>query len=283
MSAQVQGSTESVTGDVELSAGGWQLRARVTVPAGPSSLRVMLPVIRLLADGIVNLGERAVEEKGRTVSCKKGCGACCRQLVPISEVEARQIRELVEHLPEPRRSEVRARFADARRRLQESGMQDKLEHRPEWTDEEFRRIGLDYFYLGIPCPFLEDESCSIHPERPITCREYLVTSPAENCARPTAENIECVPLPAKLWTALARFDPMPPDSRYLRWVPLILAPEWAEDHPEELPDRPGPEWLRAVLEHVKPGGGAPPSPEPGAGPVPGPPAKEPMSPGRVGP
>ncbi len=41
-----------------------------------------------------------------------------------------------------------------------------------------------YFHLGIACPFLEDESCSIHADRPISCREYLVTSPAVNCADP---------------------------------------------------------------------------------------------------
>ncbi|HEY5241787.1 MAG TPA: YkgJ family cysteine cluster protein [Polyangiaceae bacterium] len=28
----------------------------------------------------------------------------------------------------------------------------------------------------VSCPFLEEESCSIHPDRPPICREYLVTS-----------------------------------------------------------------------------------------------------------
>ena len=40
-----------------------------------------------------------------------------------------------------------------------------------------RILGREYFQLGIPCPFLEEESCSIYHDRPITCREYLVTSP----------------------------------------------------------------------------------------------------------
>src|SRR5262249_20241959 len=149
---------------------------------------------------------KAVEEKGKTISCKAGCGACCRQLVPISETEARRIADLVEELPEPRRAVVRQRFADARRRLEESGMLDKLLHHENWSDDAFRAIGIGYFNLGIPCPFLDDESCSIHPDRPITCREYLVTSPAENCAHPTATNIDWVPLAGKVWTALARFD-----------------------------------------------------------------------------
>ena len=45
------------------------------------------------------------------------------------------------------------------------------------------------------CPFLEEESCSIHPDRPLVCREYLVTSPAELCAGPTQEGVTPVAVP----------------------------------------------------------------------------------------
>jgi hypothetical protein len=34
------------------------------------------------------------------------------------------------------------------------------------------------------------------------------------------------------------------------WVPLVLAPEWADNHPEEPSPRPGTEWLREVLERL---------------------------------
>jgi NADH:ubiquinone oxidoreductase subunit D len=60
------------------------------------------------------LAEENARASGATVSCKKGCGACCRQLVPVSEIEARQLKELVEQMPEPRRSEIWARFERAR-------------------------------------------------------------------------------------------------------------------------------------------------------------------------
>jgi Fe-S-cluster containining protein len=236
-----------VTANLELDVGGYKLRARLTVPSDPTPLRLMLPVIQGFADALVDVAVKTVEGKGKTVSCKAGCGACCRQLVPISETEARRIDDLVEEMPEPRRSVIRERFADARRRLDEAGMLDKLGRHDDWTDDEFRAIGIGYFHLGIPCPFLEEESCSIHPDRPITCREYLVTSPAENCARPRADNIDWVPLAGKVWTALARLDEAAPGSRYIRWVPLVLAPEWARDHPEEKPPRPGPEWLNDLF------------------------------------
>lgn len=240
----------SATVNVDLSVGDYRLQGRMSVPAGTTRLRVMLPVIQSLADGMVSLAVKTVEDRGKTISCKKGCGACCRQLVPITEVEARRIGEVVADLPEPRRSAVRERFAQARRKLQEAGMLDRLLARTQWSADEFQRVGLEYFHLGIPCPFLEDESCSIHADRPITCREYLVTSPAQNCARPTAQNIDWVPLAVKVWRELARFDPTPPDAPYLRWVPLVLAPEWATEHHDELPARPGPEWLRELFERI---------------------------------
>lgn len=238
------------TAEVELAIGSWKLQARLPVPEDPVPLRTLLPIIRDLADGMVGLAVKAVEERGRTISCAKGCGACCRQLVPISEVEARDVAALVANLPEPRRTDVRERFAAARRRLEACGMLARLESRQHWTTEEFQRIGTEYFALGIPCPFLEEESCSIHGDRPITCREYLVMSPAGHCERPTEDTIDMVPLPIKLWRELARFDDTGPGSAYLRWVPLVLAPEWAERHPDTAAPRPGPEWLGPVLDRI---------------------------------
>jgi Fe-S-cluster containining protein len=247
MSSPSPDESGSLTANIDLNIGDYRLQARMTVPSGPTSLRVMLPVIQGFADALVGVAVKAVEDKGKMISCKAGCGACCRQLVPISETEARQIADLVEAMPEPRRAAVRQRFADARRRLEATGMLDKLNRRDAWTDDEFREIGIGYFNLGIPCPFLEDESCSIHPERPVTCREYLVTSPAENCSHPTPNNIDWVPLAGKVWTALARFDDPPPGSRFIRWVPLVLAPEWASQHLDPRPLRPGPEWLNELF------------------------------------
>ncbi len=241
---------DSVSANVELRGPGWQLQAKLTVPTGAVGLRYMLPMVHGLADTVVNTAGRMVEEKGEKISCKSGCGACCRQLVPIAEVEARDIRDVIERMPEPRRSLVRSRFAQARLRLEQSGLLEQLQRRPEWTEGEGRSIGINYFREGIACPFLEAESCSIYHDRPVACREYLVTSPPEECAKPTAETVHCVPLPLKVWTALARFDAPPAGARFIRWVPLILAPEWAETHTEEPPARPGPELVRELFDHL---------------------------------
>jgi Fe-S-cluster containining protein len=250
MSVPQQPAPESVSGTLRLATDDWQLEAKVTVPTGPVRVREFLPLVQSLADRVVDAAVQSAEADGKRVSCKKGCGACCRQPVPIAETEAHHIREVLENLPEPRRSVVRGRFDEARRRLAEAGLLEKLLNPLQWGEGESRSIGLAYFQLGIPCPFLEEESCSIYTDRPIACREYLVTSPAENCTRPSAETVSCVRLPMKVWTAVARFDEVPAGSRSIRWVPLILAPTWAEAHPEEPAGRPGPDLLRQLVDHL---------------------------------
>jgi Fe-S-cluster containining protein len=236
----------------------------MTLPAGPARLESLLPVFQRVADSLVDLAVDRAGAEGRVVSCKKGCGACCRQLVPIGEAEARRIGRLVEDLPEPRRGEVRARFARARERLAETGLLVKLENRAGFVAEESSSFGLAYFHLGIPCPFLEDESCSIHADRPIICREYLVTSPAANCADPKADSIDQVELPRKVWTAVARAGATGPAAPLVPWVPLVLAPDWASAHADTSESRPAIELVRdvfAVLTGSKAGpkGGPPPS------------------------
>ncbi len=248
--ADASGSSESVTIDVQLSGPDWQLGAKLSVPKGPTRLRELLPLVQSLTDAVVDSAVKTVEAKGDKVSCKKGCGACCRQIVPISEVEASRLRDLVEEMPEPRRSVIRARFAEARQKFLAAGLLDSLLHPQQMCDDEGRALGLKYFFQGVACPFLEEESCSIYHDRPIACREYLVTSPAENCAKPSPETVHCVPMPLKISNALTRLDPVVPGERFIRWVPLIVAPEWAEAHPEEPAPRPGPELLRGLFDEL---------------------------------
>jgi Fe-S-cluster containining protein len=234
---------------LELVVAGERLRLQVQVPAGPTPRAALVPLYRSITEFVVDAGVNAAAAQGEHVSCRKGCGACCRQLVPISEIEARQLRDLVAELPEPRRSQVLARFHEARKRLAQAGLLERLEHPERFADEQLRSLGLEYFRLAIACPFLEEESCSIHPDRPLACREYLVTSPAEHCAHPEENKVRGVPLPLEVSRAVCRMD-VPPQARFARWTPLILALAWAEEHPDEPPLRPGPELVGEFWRHL---------------------------------
>jgi Fe-S-cluster containining protein len=247
---------EQVSVRVGLKVWDDQVEMELTLPTGPARLESLLPVFQRVADGFVDIAVQRASAEGRAVSCRKGCGACCRQLVPISEVEARRIGRLVEELPEPRRQEIRTRFECARERLSDAGLLPKLEDRESFADGDALSFGRTYFQLGIPCPFLEDESCSVHADRPIACREYLVTSPAANCADPKPGVIDMVELPGKVWTALARADSAGRASRFIAWVPLVLAPDWAATHPDASEPRPVEDVFRGVLNQFAGRGGA---------------------------
>jgi len=236
---------ESVSANLKLKMGRYELQARLTVPAAPIKPQAVLPALQALVNAVVNAAERDLEGTGRTVSCKAGCGACCRQAVPIAEVEAYHIHDVVEAMPEPRRSAVKARFADASARLRESDLWDTLQDPGKLSLKQRQKMGLDYFSLGIACPFLENESCSIHLDRPLSCREYLVTSPAERCSTPEI-GVDPVPV-AMMSHSLQRIGTG--DDR--RWVPLALALDWVAANPDTLPLRSGPDWVQDILSRVR--------------------------------
>lgn len=240
---------EWVSGKVGLNVGGRQLEMEMTVPATPIHPKRMLPILQQMTNSFVDIAVQEDKEMGYSVSCKAGCGACCRQLVPISEIEARNLSDLVAAMPEPRQAEIRRRFDDARVKLEEVEMLEPLRDPDRFTDQTIKDMGLAYFHVGIPCPFLEEESCSIHPDRPLSCREYLVTSPPENCVRPTADSIRQIEIPAKVSNAVIRLSKQS-SSRFIPYVPMILALEWAENHPDEMQPKSGPEVLKHVLENL---------------------------------
>lgn len=247
--------SEWVTGKIGVRVEGIPMEFEITVPAIPVKPHRMLPIFHQMANSFVEVGVDVVKKEGKSISCKAGCGACCRQAVPIAEVEVYQIAELVNNLPEPRRTRVRQRFRDAAEHFHRIGWFERfLEHQrkaPEKEPDEAIREGiaivLEYFHQGIPCPFLEDESCSIHPNRPVACREYLVTTPAINCANPTPEGIRLVDLLIKPSRALRRLGSRGKMSA--EGFPILTrALELAEKYPESFEEKSGPEWMKEFFE-----------------------------------
>ena len=98
--------------------------------------------------------------------------------------------------------------------------------------------------------FLEDESCSIHQHRPLACREYLVTSPAENCQNPTPENIELIDLKLKI-SEIVRQIWKTESSPNHNFVTMVYALEWVEKNPDKFDRKPGGEWLKEFFEYLR--------------------------------
>lgn len=220
------------TATLRLTVGDLRVVHPITVPQAPVPATEVVPALQGLVNAVV-----AAAEAGKSISCRKGCGACCRQLVPVSRTEGERLLALIETMPAERRETLHARFAAAEAALDGAG----LATRGQKSDRE---LSLAYFALAIPCPFLEEESCSIHPERPLVCREYLVTSPAELCAGPAQEGVTPVAVPKVSMAARGLQD----ESE--DWFPLAGLMAWASTRPSNGIRRTGPEWVQRFLKGI---------------------------------
>ena len=225
------------TATLRLTVGDLRVVHPVTVPSGSVRASAVVPALQGLVNAVVGAAETKLAETGTEISCRKGCGACCRQLVPVSRTEAERLLGVIEAMPAKRQRALKERFAAAAAAIKAAGL-DAAAGRSD------RDLSVGYFALGIPCPFLEEESCSIHPERPLVCREYLVTSPAERCAGPQQEGVTPVPVPKVSLAARNLQD----ESE--SWFPLAMLMDWAKTRPRNGVKRTGPEWIQRFLRRL---------------------------------
>jgi Fe-S-cluster containining protein len=237
---------------VELKTAHGVLRGRVAVDPGPMRLADLVPSALEITELLVSQANRREEQAGRHISCCAGCGACCRQMVPLSPPEALYLSQVLDALPDTRRRAVLERFARIDRELEERGLIDEL-FDPHYSDEPMLKIARAYFQLQLPCPFLVDEACSIHALRPVACREYNVTSKAAYCADPSVYPIEKVPMPLPLSAPLARLTAELTGTKP-RLIPLTLVPRWLSSQ-RELAERtwPGIELFGHFMEQLNGG------------------------------
>jgi hypothetical protein len=132
---------------------------------------------------------------------------------------------------------LKGRFAAAEAAIEATGLKER-------KGRSDRELSTAYFAMGVPCPFLEEESCSIHPERPLVCREYLVTSPAELCAGPKQEGVTPVAVPKVSLAARGLQDES--DD----WFPLAMLMAWSRTRPRKTAKRTGPEWVQRFLKRL---------------------------------
>ncbi|HEX9325867.1 MAG TPA: YkgJ family cysteine cluster protein [Reyranella sp.] len=220
------------TATLRLTMGDLRIVHPITVPNAAVPAAEVVPALQGLVNAVVEAAEM-----GKAISCRKGCGACCRQLVPVSRSEGERLLQVIEAMPDERRETLKARFAAAEAAIEAAGLKER-------QGRSDRELSTAYFALGVPCPFLEDESCSIHPERPLVCREYLVTSPAELCAGPKQEGVTPVAVPKVSMAARGLQDEK--DD----WVPLAMLMAWARTRPRKAVKRTGPEWVQRFLTRM---------------------------------
>jgi Fe-S-cluster containining protein len=235
--------------DVELTTPLGPVRGNVHIDSGPMRLAELVPTALELTSIFVARSVQREEQKGKTISCGPGCGVCCRQLVPLSAPEVFYLAEMMQTLPVASQERLQNTFLEIEDRLETLGMVEELLDPKEANDKAFA-ITRSYFQLKIPCPFLVRESCSIHPNRPVACREYNVTSPPEHCADPYTHEIDKVPMPLPLSAPLSLLTASLTSSRP-RLIPMSLMFRWLRDNKDlQHKQWPGPELFEQFMDHV---------------------------------
>ncbi|MEP0846666.1 MAG: YkgJ family cysteine cluster protein [Phycisphaerae bacterium] len=215
---------------IELHTVDGVMRGKVAVTTGPMRLTGLLPAAFALTNALVERANGLEVRAGRAISCRAGCAACCRHMVPVSPPEAFGLLDVLDGLVPRRRAEVHAQFQRIEHAVISGGMLEAM-MRPPPTDESSLPIARRYFALQLACPFLENEACGIHPQRPTACRDYNVTSPATWCASPYDNEIAKVPMPLPLSVPLARAAAALVGGKP-QLIPLSLVPRWAREHAE---------------------------------------------------
>lgn len=200
--------------------------ASVNVPDQPIRPVDLLPIIQGFTSAVIGAAA-----EGLPVTCRYGCAACCRQLVPVSVTEAIALIELISQMPPERKAAVMKRFEIAISKVEAAGILEHFKPGQLTNINISREVALKYFEARVDCPFLENEACIIHEQRPLSCREYLAVSPPPNCWNPTEQQVDTVVLPKKISFILYRFgNGVGDDDSKVIPLPLLFG--------YDLPDQP---------------------------------------------
>ena len=213
---------------VEIGTPLGKIKGQVAVDSDPMRLAELVPIVYGITDIMVKRTMDRLMEEGKKISCGPGCGVCCRQLVPVSPPEAFFLVEMMESMSKGEQSEMMHRFDNAAQIIKQHDIVDALMD-PSLDDDHYLPVARKYFSLQVPCPFLENDSCGIHPNRPVACRDYNVTSPPSWCSDPVMHDIEKVSMPFPLSIFLARFTAELTGCK-LHFFPLALVPEWVSEN-----------------------------------------------------
>lgn len=197
------------------------LAGNLPVPTGSLRLAGVARLAMAWSGILLRSDEERSRAAGKPISCRKGCGACCNQVVPVSPAEAFSLMDTLRELPPSLRNRRLARIRAIVRSLNRKAASGPS----PWHDPDA------YFALGEPCPFLVRGSCSIHAERPLACREQLVISDPRLCASFPDFGIHILPLSHSVRDALMTLSAELLGTVPER-IPVVAVPDWVREHAE---------------------------------------------------
>ena len=146
------------------------LPLRIGVHNSTAKLADLAPIARELSSKIADVGLRHFKRNGKTFPCRKGCATCCHYIVVLAAPDAFRLVEEVHKMLPQRRTEVKKSFRKANEWFEQHTGNFQQTDGLSWSGK-----------LRYPCPFLHNNHCTIYENRPIICREWIVTGTEQKC------------------------------------------------------------------------------------------------------
>jgi Fe-S-cluster containining protein len=149
------------------SAGVSFLQRSSPTPTSLAHARLTLEKAYAFFDAHDHIIRRQVAKDGSTISCHKGCFACCREPVYVYEHE---VHYMLGCLTPEEIEALKPKVKIAIDTLEASGLLEEIEPKVwGWRP------------LNMWCPLLKDGLCSVYQNRPLACRAHIAIGPSHHC------------------------------------------------------------------------------------------------------
>lgn len=191
---------------LELDILGEPVHFRMGVVERQARLADIVPAARTLSTKLALAVLSKLSKDGKFAPCRKGCSACCSYLIPLSVPEVFRLRQEVLAMPtDCGRAILRSCLGTAKQIL--DNMPKNFEtNDPTKTNGQIQTRRLSRWYSGLKlfCPFLSDGLCTIYEQRPIACREHMVTGSALLCEAEWTDESQVIPMPVSIVECLGQ-------------------------------------------------------------------------------
>ena len=217
----------------ELDILGEPVRFSISVAQKQARLSDIAPLARTLSTKLALVVLDRLRRNGEFVPCCKGCSACCNYLIPLSVPEAFRLREELLAMPaEQGRAILQSCLERSQRILENKPREFNINELSETENQtQTNQLGKWYAGLKLACPFLSDSLCTSYENRPIACREYMVTGSALLCEAEWTDESQVVQMPVSVLDCLAQLTAELEQSN-IEAVMLPLAIPWMQENIE---------------------------------------------------
>lgn len=196
-----------------------------------ATLPDIVPLARALSSRLAIIMLEHLHQDQETVACCKYCSACCKYLIPLSIPEAFRLNDEIMAMPEQFRQQYTQSFVDAAEKILRREDKSLDPDDSSTKQSEIDEISKWYSKLELSCPMLFDDLCTLYDQRPLACREHIVTGSSELCPIGSVGEPRVVRMPVSILDVLGELTAELTDSE-VEAVILPLAMPWAQENVE---------------------------------------------------